>query len=163
MNRRLGEIAFTLVVLVVDLLAVREALPWTIKAGLFPRAIGIPLAGLLVLLLVRLVKEWSDERTVETKPPLPLTLEERREQEQERRRIYAIVVWLLIFLVGIWVIGFPLAGVLGTLAFLRIYAHEKWPISIWIAGGTALFFYVMITYLNTPFPRGWFFETFIPG
>ena len=163
LNRRLGEIAFALVVLVIDLLALRDAMPWTIKAGLFPRAIGIPLAILLILLLIRLAKEYADERKVETRPPLPLTLEERREQELERRRIYAIVAWLLIFLVGIWVIGFPLAGVLGTLAFLRLYAHEKWPISFWIAGGTAVFFYVMVTYLNTPFPRGWLFETFIPG
>jgi hypothetical protein len=79
---------------------------------------------------------------------------------QARRRGLSIVSWLLGFLAAIWLLGFPAGGTLGTLAYLKLAAREKWPISVAISAGTALFFALMIYGLNTPFPPGALFELF---
>lgn len=157
MSRNVSEIAFTLAVMVVIGLAVWDARVWEIKARLFPWAVGIPLLALLgALLMVQLTRLARKSPGEDSEKPRV----DDAEAAQARRRGFAIIGWLLGFLALIWLIGFPLAGPLGTLAYLKFNAREKWPISLAISAGTAAFFALMIYGLNTPFPRGMLPELF---
>jgi hypothetical protein len=150
MTRSFQDIAFTILLMVVIGVAVWDAQKWEIKARLFPWVIGIPLLGMLaVLLAVQLARHLRDADPSGGGLPTDAAA---------RRRAYAIIGWLLGFLAAIWVLGFPVGGTLGTLVFLKFGAHEKWPISLAISAGTAIFFVLMINGLNTPFPRGTLFE-----
>jgi hypothetical protein len=159
-NRRTYEILFTAALLAMVCWAVWEGRDWTIKPRLFPWAIGIPLAGMLAAQLVMLVIRRQQELPATAAEPTADEVEGRIEAERARRRGISIVGWLLGFLGAIWLLGFPAGGTLGTLAYLKLAAREKWPISLAIAGGTAVFFALMINGLNTPFPRGTLFELF---
>jgi putative tricarboxylic transport membrane protein len=146
MTRSVQDIAFTILLMVVIGVAVWDAQKWEIKARLFPWVIGIPLLGMLaVLLAVQLARHLRDADLSGGGIAMDATA---------RRRAYAIIGWLLGFLAAIWVLGFPIGGTLGTLAFLKFGAREKWPISLAISAGTAIFFVLMINGLNTPFPKG---------
>jgi hypothetical protein len=150
MTRSFQDIAFTILLMVVIGVAVWDAQKWEIKARLFPWVIGIPLLGMLaVLLTVQLARHLRDA---------DLSGGGFATDAAARRRAYAIIGWLLGFLAAIWMLGFPVGGTLGTLVFLKFGAHEKWPISLAISAGTAIFFVLMINGLNTPFPKGTLLE-----
>jgi hypothetical protein len=157
MNRDRWEILFTLAVLVVVGVAVWQAHAWGLKPRLFPWAIGIPLMGLLVALLVTQVVRQFKSAPAAPEPPV-IEEAEAVAAAHARRRGLSIVGWLLGFLVAIWLLGFPIGGTLATLAYLKLAAHERWPISLAISGGTAAFFVLMIYGLHTPFPQGALFE-----
>jgi hypothetical protein len=177
------NIIFTLVLLAVVGAVIYEARVWEIKARLFPWAIGIPVLAMIVALLMKQVLEQfnrsrqavAEARSVdsllgETRSGASHSAEvhpaERHAAEveaQARRRAYAIVGWLLGFLAAIWMLGFPAGGTLGTLAYLKLAAGERWPISVAISAGTAVFFWLMINFLNTPFPRGTLFDLVAAG
>ena len=165
MSRNAYEMIFTLALLLVVGAAVWQAQGWQIKARLFPWAIGLPLMGLLAALLVTQVMRQlrassavAAEQSVAVEHPEE-TADPVRAADA-RRRGFTIVGWLLGFLAAVWLLGFPVGGTLGTLAYLKLAAREKWPISGAISAGTALFFAVMIYGLNTPFPRGALLELF---
>ena len=160
MSRDLQQIAFTAAILVVVSAAVWDAQQWAIKARLFPWAIGFPVIALMLALLVQQLVPYF-RRAPE--PAQSGWVEEvegvaSAEAAVARRRGFAIVGWLLGFLGAIWLLGFPAGGTLGTLAYLKMAARERWPMSLAISAGTAVFFFLMINALNTPFPRGTLFE-----
>jgi hypothetical protein len=157
-NRKTYEILFTVALLAMVSWAVWEGRDWNIKPRLFPWAIGLPLIGLLTFQLgLLIVRKRPESAAAEA---TSAEVEDQIEAARARRRGVSIVGWLLGFLGAIWLLGFPAGGTLGTLAYLKLAAREKWPISLAISGGTALFFALMINGLNTPFPRGTLFELF---
>jgi hypothetical protein len=146
MTRRVQDIAFTVLLIVVLGVAVWDAQKWEIKARLFPWVIGIPLLGLLgMLLVIQLARQLKGVDFSGGGVAIDAAA---------RQRAYAIIGWLLGFLAAIWMLGFPVGGTVGTLAYLKFGAREKWPISLAISAGTAIFFVLMINGLNTPFPKG---------
>ena len=159
-RKRTYEILFTFGLLALVAWAVWEGRDWGIKPRLFPWAIGIPLIALLALQLVLLIVRRPATAPAAEAEPTSTQVEERIEADRARRRGFSIVGWLLGFLAAIWLLGFPAGGTLGTLAYLKLAGREKWPITIGITAGTALFFALMINGLHTPFPRGTLFELF---
>ncbi len=157
MSRNTWEIVFTLAILVVIGAAVWQAQVWGLKPRLFPWAIGIPLMVLLAALLVTQVVRQLQSAPAAPEPPV-VEAAEAVAAAHARRRGVSIVGSLLGFLAAIWLLGFPIGGTLGTLVYLKLAAGERWPISLAIAGGTAVFFVLMINGLHTPFPRGALFE-----
>ena len=158
MSRNAYEMIFTLALLIIVGAAVWQAQEWQIKARLFPWAIGLPLMGLLAALLVTQVMRQLRASSVVAEQSVAVERPEGAADAvrvaNERRRGFMIVGWLVGFLAAIWLLGFPVGGTLGTLAYLKLAARERWPISGAISAGTALFFALMIYGLNTPFPRG---------
>jgi hypothetical protein len=177
------NIVFTVVLLAVVGAVIFEARVWEIKARLFPWAIGIPVLAMIVALLMKQILEQfnrsrqavgevhstdsflGDSRAgaSHSAEVHPAERHAAEVQAQVRRRAYSIVGWLLGFLAAIWMLGFPAGGTLGTLAYLKLAAGEGWPISVAISAGTAVFFWLMINFLNTPFPRGTLFDLVAPG
>jgi hypothetical protein len=159
-NRNTAEILFTSFLLVVVGVAVWEARGWETRARLFPWAIGFPLMGLLIsLLIVQISRQLRGGR----KAAPQATDEAEASDEGARGRALAITGWLLGFLAAIWILGFPIGGPLATFAYLKLGAREKWPISLAISAGTALFFVIMINGLHTPFPPGTLFAILSPS
>jgi hypothetical protein len=181
-SRDRAEVVFSALLLVVIGLAVWNAQAWGIRARLFPWVIGIPLlvllAALLVALLARQVRAASGQPAAlagqsasAEAPPVEQSGEvaeggptdESGAEALARRRGLMLLGWLLGFLAAIWLLGFPLGGTLGTLAYLKLAARERWPISLGVTAGTGLFFLLMIKGLNTPFPAGTLFELLAPA
>ena len=160
MTRETQQIAFTAVLLAVIAAAVWDARQWTIKAQLFPWVIGFPVMALLLILLLQQLVQRSRSVPKRSEASVIGQVEHVASAEAAvaRRRGFGIVGWLLGFLGAIWLLGFPAGGTLGTLAYLKLAAKERWPISLAISAGTAVFFFLMIKGLNTPFPSGTLLE-----
>ena len=159
-RREVRDIVFTIIIVAVIGGAVWEARTWELKARLFPWAIGIPVLALLVALLVRQLTILMNKSPLHSAEAPSPGESDPVQAAVARRRTYSIVGWLLGFLAAIWLLGFPVGATLGTLAFLKLSAGEKWPMTLAISAGTAAFFVIMIQGLNTPFPRGPLFELF---
>jgi hypothetical protein len=172
-SKRYLELLFTLALLAAVGAAVYTARLWEIKARLFPWAIGIPLLVMLVaitLFQIAALRRGTDTRKAPEASSSLAPAEESAETEAEReasaaearlerRRGLQIVGWLLGFLAAIWVLGFTIGGTLCSLAYLKLAAKERWPISLAISAGTAIFFWLMINQLLTPLPDGKLFDT----
>jgi hypothetical protein len=171
-SKRYSEILFTLVLIGTVAAAVYSARGWEIKARLFPWSIGIPLLVMLIAILafeiLSLRRAPAGEAPASSGSLAQVAAADEDEAQPgltvadatlERRRGLSIVGWLLGFLAAIWLLGFTVGGILTTLAYLKIAAKERWPISLAISAGTALFFWLMINQLQTPFPDGKLFET----
>jgi len=141
---------FSLMVVALFGWALLEAKDWSMRTGLFPRAVGI--AGLtfalaqLYLTLRIIFKEGTEdpgEVVVDTDAALV------------RRRTISITGWILGFFAAIWLLGFSIAVPLVTLLYLKLGAGEKWPITVvltMLAWGS---FYGLFDYtLHVPFPEG---------
>ena len=149
MRRNARDTLFTLVLLALVAAAVWEARGWQIRAGLFPNAIGIPLLLLLIAQLALVLTRGS-------MPSQPAMAEGRQVEADPatvRRRVLSITFWLLAFAGAIWVLGFPIGSTLATLAYLKLAAREKWPISLAVSAGILTFFWGMNA-LNVLFPKG---------
>ncbi|MBI4493257.1 MAG: tripartite tricarboxylate transporter TctB family protein [Chloroflexi bacterium] len=73
-----------------------------------------------------------------------------------RQRTLHMSVWILVFCLGVAVLGFKIGAALLSLAFMRFAAHEKWKLALAISLATYFFFYFVFDYsLNVPFPNGW--------
>jgi hypothetical protein len=66
-----------------------------------------------------------------------------------------IAAWIVGMLGAIWLVGFPLATLLTTLAYLRLAAHERWTVSVALSLGGFLFVHGLFArLLGVPFPPG---------
>jgi hypothetical protein len=151
-KRSVQDLLFTLLLIATVGAAVWDAQKWEIKARLFPWAIGFPVLALLAAVLVKqsfqLLRGEPEGAESEAHAPDPVA----------RQRFISIVGWTLGFFAAIWILGFPAGGTLATLAYLKLNAHERWPITLYICVGTALFFDAMVVLLNTPFAKGSLFD-----
>jgi hypothetical protein len=148
-SRDTREIAFIVAIILLLVGAIWQAQEWPFRTRIFPMVIALPLLLLTVVLLVAKIRGLRD--------PSPGVLEAPVDEiapQVARQRTLGILGWLLGFGGLIWLLGFPIGGTLGTLAYLKVGARERWPISLAISGGTALFFVAMINGLHTPFPSG---------
>lgn len=81
--------------------------------------------------------------------------------EAIRRRVVAICGWVLIFFLGIWLLGFKVGSFFLTFAFLKFTAKEKWRVSVAIAVGTYLFFLIVFDVaLKVPLGNGFIADHF---
>lgn len=70
-------------------------------------------------------------------------------------RTKEMVGWIFAIAAGIGLLGFELGAALFSFLFLRFVAHESVRMSVGIALGTYLFFYLVFDLaLNIPFPHG---------
>ncbi|RJR43330.1 MAG: hypothetical protein C4576_14620 [Desulfobacteraceae bacterium] len=125
---------------------------FTIRAGLFPWAVGFPLVGVLILQLI------TDIRGKSVKP---VEDDERTEipRETANRRTRNMFFWILAYFAAIWLLGFSIGGTLCAFLHLKLASREKWPITIILVTGLWAFVYLFFERtLNVPFPPGHVFE-----
>jgi TctA family transporter len=122
------------------------------RAALFPRAIGLPCLALAIYVFLHEI--LTSER--EVRSGLYDVVEEPEvEPMLARQRTMAIGAWIVGFFLTIWILGFIPASAIATLLYLKFGAGERWPVTLAMAVGCWLFFFLLFDYaLQLPFPRG---------
>lgn len=133
--------------------AVVIAMDWPLKAKLFPMAIGIP-----VFCMAAADVLWGLLRPAERADAMDFRFSGQDEVPPKiaARRTLVAVAWILGFLAGIVLVGFPLAVPLLVLLYARLQGREGWGLSVGLAlavwGG---FYGIFDRLLHLPFPAGW--------
>jgi TctA family transporter len=143
------EALFGLLIVAAVAWALWESRRFSVRAGLFPWAIGFPVLTLAVVQLSRGVRrrETSDRVATpsETDVPAPLVA----------RRTAGIFGWVLGFLAAIWLLGFSLGGPLCAFLSLKVGSREPWPITLAMTAALwGLIDGVFDRVLHVPFPPG---------
>jgi hypothetical protein len=140
-----GGVLFSAGLAVVAAYAVYAALRWPPKAALFPLTMGIPL---LVLAVAQVVMELRDA------PPAA-------GPAGERRRAFAVFVWMVIFIALVLLAGFPVAVPIFVFSYLVMESREKLVPSIALAGTAwGAFHLLFVRLLHFPFESGLITEWF---
>ena len=71
--------------------------------------------------------------------------------EVVRRRVLVMCGWILVFFLGIWLLGFRVGSFLLTLAFLKFGASESWRVSV-VAGGISYLFFLLVFHFALQVP-----------
>ncbi len=146
-----GAAAFSLGLVVVFAWALWQSLGFSVRAGLFPWAIG---TTALVLAIAQLARDVTSRRA-------PTNAEPAAPSAPTTRRTVEIVGWILGMFAVIWLLGFSLATLLTAFLYLRVAARERWPLSIALSlGAFALVYGLFEQGLGVPFPPGQLFLLF---
>jgi putative tricarboxylic transport membrane protein len=130
------------------------SLGFSVRAGLFPWAIG---TAALVLAIAQLVQDMtgrSRSANAESAKSSPSSA-------GATRRAVEIAGWILGMFVAIWLLGFSLATLLTAFLYLRVAARERWLLSIALSLGAFVLVYGLFERgLGVPFPPGQLFLMF---
>jgi hypothetical protein len=150
MSLRKLDALFTVAILLVFALALWQARGWDLQTGLFPWVIGSVMTVLTLAQLGLLLRGQG-----QTQSAMLATADYDLPPEVVRRRTAWTMLWIVGFVVTIWLLGFPIAVPLLTLAYLRFGAREGWPLSVGLAAATGvLFYFVFVRTLSIFFERG---------
>lgn len=131
--------------------AVVIAMDWPLKAKLFPMVIGIP-----VFCMAAAEVLWGLLRPAERADAMDFRLSEQISPQAAVRRTSIAVAWMLGFLAGIVLLGFPIAVPLLVLLYVKLQGREGWGLSVGLAAAVwGLFYGVFDQLLHLPFPAGW--------
>ena len=143
-----GATAVSFVVAAVAAWALWESRHFGPRAGLFPWAVGMPCLALAIVQLgrdlrghrVSSTREESDESAPRVSPELV------------KRRTASMFGWIIAFLLGIWLIGFSLATLVVSFAYLRTM-REGWVMTVVLSLANFAFVYGLFERgLGVPFP-----------
>lgn len=138
------------------LYAVYASLDWPLRAGLFPRVIGIPL---VLLALAEMFLSATREEKQREGHAVDFELTADVDPVLARKRTLAILGSLFGFLVLILLVGFPIAVPLFVLLYLKIGGREGWVLTLVLAGASWLLMEALFNrLLHLPFPQGWLFS-----
>jgi hypothetical protein len=147
-----GATVFSLGLVVLFAWVLWQSRGFSVRAGLFPWAIG---TTALALAIFQLTRDITGRRPAvggesgESGAPIPAAA----------RRTVGIVGWIIGMFVAIWLLGFSLATLVVTFLYLKVGAGERWLISIALSlGGLALVYGLFERALGVPFPLGLLFE-----
>jgi len=155
--------AFSLALVLVFAWTLYEAQGFRAQARLFPVAIGVAGLALALLHLVLELRHRGEPAGASDGAPAAADAGEPDEDELaetvppevRRRRTYAILGWVLAFSLATWLLGFPLAVPLMTLAYLRVGAGESARVSVIFAAVTGVVFYgLFVEVVRLPFDPG---------
>jgi hypothetical protein len=144
-------ILFNLFLVALFALALLQSSEWTVRAGLFPWIIGIPVLALTLteLLLSLRTMKWG---AWVSKP-------EGLFQSAETQRTFGILGWTLGYFFALWLMGFAAAVPLMTFLYLKLAGRESWLMSVGLAAVAWSFIYFLfIRLLYVPFPEGLLFS-----
>ncbi|MDP2645136.1 MAG: tripartite tricarboxylate transporter permease [Desulfobacterales bacterium] len=143
------NVAFALFAVILFTAALWQSRNFTVRAGLFPWVIGIPVLFMALTELVLSFTGLSSVKTLEggEKLHLPAAL--------VKERTAGIFYWIIGFFLAIWFLGFAVGGPLATFCHLKFEGKEKWLITLVLTGAIGTFIYVFFyRILNVPFPQG---------
>jgi putative tricarboxylic transport membrane protein len=145
-----GATAFSTVIAAVAAWALWESRHFGPRAGLFPWAVGIPTLGLA---MVQLGRDLTGHR-----PPATRTEEDEGPvdvpPEVVKQRTTSMFLWIGIYLLGIWLIGFSPATLIVSMLYLKIMGERWTPVVVLSLGNFAFVYGLFETGLGVPFPPG---------
>jgi putative tricarboxylic transport membrane protein len=151
------RVVFTVCVVILLALALWQSRNFGVRAGLFPWVIGTPT---LLLALFQLAKDLKGHKKV-SRPAFEVEGAVEVSSAVASRRTWTILGWTVGFFMAIWLLGFSYAVPLTMVLYLKLAGREKWPITVVMAFGTWVFFYLLFErMLSVPFPDGLIFTLF---
>jgi hypothetical protein len=131
--------------------AVVIAIDWPFKARLFPMAIGVPVFCMAAAEVV-----WGLLRPDARAGAMDFRFSGHLPGKVAARRAGTAIGWMLGFLAGIALVGFPIAVPLVVFLYAKLQGREPWGLSLGLALGVwGLFYGVFDRLLHVPFPAGW--------
>lgn len=141
------DLLFGFAMFAVTGVALWQARAWPFLTGLFPTALGVTLAALLALFLIRRTVAWVRLGSASAVGFSP-------EESVAVRRTGAIVGWMVGFLALVWLLGFPVGGTLAAMTYLRATGRERWTATLIMGIAVAVFLMLLEHTAGVPFPEG---------
>ncbi|HEY7559346.1 MAG TPA: tripartite tricarboxylate transporter TctB family protein [Candidatus Binatia bacterium] len=145
---------FSLCALIFFIVWVYYALEWRLQARLYPWAIGFPM---VILAAIQVILDLKGFKPKETSDGAPVDFQFTKEIDPATAKKRAIVMftWFFSFLLGVWLLGFPISIVLMMFSYLKFQSGESWFTSILLTVIAFIFFWALFVKLLTlPFPDG---------
>ena len=173
MSRKKVELLFSAAIVLFLIWVVWEPQNWPAPARLFPWSLGFSVLALTLIQFVvsgrAVIREIRTGSVAQPRDRLASDIEDVSDHdrvgdrseapvvpmsspalghatpaaERAGRRVLTICIWIAAFFLGIWLVGFKLGSFFLTIAFMKVTAKEKWPISAAMALGTYLFFWLV--------------------
>lgn len=171
MSQKRIEFLFSILVVVFLGWVLWEARVWPLHSRIFPWSIGTVVLGLALAQLISSVRKVMHDGMsagMNTVPPQNRTAREMEDAGQvaesedalpldrsTRRRMVAMCSWILVFFLGVWLLGFRVGSFVLTAGFLKLAAFERWSVSL-VAGGVSYAFFLLVFHLllQAPLPPG---------
>lgn len=162
------ELLFSLLVVVLLVWVIWETRAWPAHSRIFPMTIGI---GVLLLALAQLAASArhairsGPSESIGAAAPVEAPAEQGSSRENvedgaragtpARRSAVVMCGWVVLFFLGIWLLGFRVGSFVLTAAFLKLAASEGWGVSL-AAGAVSYFFFLVVFHwiLQVPLPVG---------
>lgn len=148
---------FSFCALIFFIVWVYEARDWRLQARLYPWALGFPM---VILALIQVILDMKGYKAKETSDAVPVDFQFTKEIDPALAKKRAIVMftWFFGFLLGVWLLGFPISIVLMMFSYLRFQGKESWVLSIVLTVIAYGFFWALfVKVLTLPFPEGHIF------
>lgn len=143
MNKQLGSIIFSFVLLIVFILMAIEATSFAKLAKFFPLYIAIGAIVITSISILLQLKGYRKDR-----------VQEERASKEENLATFKYILWILGFVVAIYVLGFVIATVIFLIAFQLLESKHK---VLPTLGSTAVvigLLYGFTSLMNLYWPKG---------
>lgn len=124
------------------------------QARLYPWTIGVPM---LILAIVQVILDLKGVKAKQSSDATPMDYQFSQVTDPiiARKRTITMFSWLVGFIFGIWLLGFPIAIALMMFTYLKFQGREPWVLSITLTVIAWVFFWILfVRLLNLPFPEG---------
>jgi hypothetical protein len=149
-----GPAIFSICALIFFIVWVYVAQDWRLQARLYPWVIGFPMVILAVIQVVLDLRGFKPKQTSDG-TPMDFQFTKDIDPALAKKRAIVMFTWFFCFLLGVWLVGFPISIVVMMFTYLKIQSKESWGLSI---GLTALaygvFWLLFVKLLTLPFPEG---------
>ena len=145
---------FSFCALIFFIVWVYYAQEWRLQARLYPWAIGFPM---VVLAFIQVVLDLRGYKAKETSDGAPVDFQFTKgiDPALAKKRAIVMFTWFFCFLLGVWLVGFPISIVVMMFTYLKIQSGESWVTSISLTAIAFAFFWMLFVKLLTlPFPEG---------
>ena len=131
-----------------------SARDWPLKAALFPIILGA--SGFILAVGELLLSVFGAKEAVKKQAAVDFSPSEDIDKALAWRRTLLISLWIMLFSLLIFFLGFPMAIPLFIFFYLKIQGREGWGISLIMTASCWLFFYGLFVWLlHTPFEEGY--------
>jgi hypothetical protein len=145
---------FSFCALIFFIVWVYYAQEWRLQARLYPWAIGFPM---VIFAVIQVILDLRGVKSKETSDGAPVDFQFTKDIDPALAKKRAIVMftWFFGFLLGVWLLGFPISIVIMMFSYLKIQSRESWVTSIGLTAiAISVFWMLFVKLLTLPFPDG---------
>ena len=145
---------FSICALIFFVFWVYHAQEWRFQARLYPWAIGFPMVVFAVIQVILDLRGYKPKQTSDG-APVDFQFTKDIDPALAKKRAIVMFTWFFCFLLGVWLVGFPISIVTMMFTYLKIHSKESWGLSIGLTAIAYVFFWALFVKLLTlPFPEG---------
>ncbi len=131
-----------------------KAARWPLRTGLFPMVIGISV--IIIAMAALLIGLFGKEEVAAKQSTMDFEFSEHMDKKLAIRRTLLTSAWIIGFFAMILFFGFLISVPLYVFLYMKIYAKEKWAISLIMTAASWVFFYgLFVRLLGIFLQEGW--------